>query len=226
MKAPFLPHNAAGRRAWLQNFSGKLPKYSATVGVTDEEVTQTAADYVFFDYVCNAHQQHAKTTTDWTRYKNAAATGTVLGDLPTTPVLGTPPAAVPPGIFRRAAMLAARIKKHPGYTEPMGADLSIIGAEQVIDLNSLKPQLKITLRSGQPNLGWIKQGMDGLEILVDRNDGKGFVFLAFATIPDYLDNAPLPAPGTSAVWKYKAIYRLSDERAGEWSDVATISVMG
>jgi hypothetical protein len=67
--------------------------------------------------------------------------------------------------------------------------------------------------------------MDGLEILVDRGTGA-FGFLALDTIPDYLDTAPLPAAGSSAVWKYKAIYRLADEQVGQWSDVASISVMG
>ena len=46
---------------------------------------------------------------------------------------------------------------------------------------------------------------------------------------DYLDTAPLPAPGTSAVWKYKAIYRLGDDparRDGQWSDVVSIPVAG
>ena len=38
--------------------------------------------------------------------------------------------------------------------------------------------------------------------------------------------SPLPAAGTSAVWKYKAIYRLNDAQVGQWSDVATIGVMG
>ena len=66
------------------------------------------------------------------------------------------------------------------------------------------------------------------EILVDRGTGT-FSFLAFHTIPDYLDTAPLPAPGTSAVWKYKAIYRLGDDpaaRDGQWSDVVSIPVAG
>jgi len=44
---------------------------------------------------------------------------------------------------------------------------------------------------------------------------------------DYLDTARgLPAPGASAVWKYKAIYRLGDEQVGQWSGEARISVMG
>jgi hypothetical protein len=36
----------------------------------------------------------------------------------------------------------------------------------------------------------------------------------------------LPAAGTSAVWKYKAVYRLNDQPVGPWSGVATVGVMG
>jgi len=36
---------------------------------------------------------------------------------------------------------------------------------------------------------------------------------------------PLPAPGAGAVWKYKAIYGLRDEQAGQCSDAASVSVM-
>jgi hypothetical protein len=59
------------------------------------------------------------------------------------------------------------------------------------------------------------------------NLGAGtFNFPALDTIPDYLGTTALPAPGASAVWKYKAIYRLGDEQVGQWSDEARISVMG
>ena len=40
--------------------------------------------------------------------------------------------------------------------------------------------------------------------------------------PGYLDTEPLPA--TSAVWKYKGIFRKDDQRVGLWSDVAAIPV--
>jgi hypothetical protein len=181
---------------------------------------------VFFDYICDAKNQHAQTTENWTTYKNQARNGDgILGAMPTTPALGAPPPMVPANIFGRASALAARIKKHPNYTDAMGQDLGIIGAEQTMDLAAMKPILKITLQAGRPNVGWKKQGMDGLEISVDRGTGT-FAFLAFDTMPDYLDTAPLPAAGTSAVWRYKAIYRLHDEEVGQWSDIATISVMG
>ncbi len=227
-KSPFIPPTDAEKRLWLNNFSSKLGTYAATVGVTAAEVTATAADNLLFGYVVDAHHQHAQTTQNWTAYKNGARGGPTLGAMPTTPALGAPPPLVPPNIFGRAAALAGRIKKHPGYTEAIGQDLGLIGADITIDLATLKPILVVALKAAHPNVGWTKQGMDGLEILVDRGAGA-FSFLAFDTIPDYLDTAPLPAPGASAVWKYKAIYRLGDDpavRDGQWSDVVSIPVAG
>jgi hypothetical protein len=225
-KAPFLPKDEPGKRKWLTNYAAKLPTYAPTVGVTPAEVTQAAADATFFSYVCDAHDQHTKTTRDWTAFKNAAAGGNALGILPTTPALPAAPPAVPPNIFGRNSALAVRIKKHPNYTEAMGQDLGIIGADQTIDYTSLKPVLKIVLQAGHPVIGWRKQGMDSLELWVDRGDGKGSVFLAIDTVPDYTDTAALPAPGASAVWKYKGIYREADAQVGQWSDVVSTTVAG
>lgn len=225
-KAPFLPKDEPGKRKWLNNYAAKLPTYAPKVGVTAAEVTQAAADAAFFNYVCDAHAQHTKTTRDWTAYKHAAAHGDALSDLPVTPALPTPPATVPPDIFGRNCTMAARIKKHPNYTDAIGQDLGIIGAEQTIDYSSLKPTLTLTLQAGHPEISWRKQGMDSLELWVDRGDGKGFAFLAVDTVPDYTDTATLPAPGGSAVWKYKSIYREADTQVGQWSDVASITVAG
>jgi len=225
-KSPFLPKDEPGKRKWLTNFSAKLPTYAATVGVTATEFTQAAADAAFFNYICDAHNQHTKTTRDWTAFKQAAASGSALGTLPTTPALPAAPPAVPPNIFGRNSALAARIKKHPNYTEAMGQDLGIIGAEQTVDYTSLKPGLQTTLQAGHPIISWRKQGMDSLELWVDRGDGKGFVFLAIDTVPGYTDTAALPAPGASAVWKYKGIYRETDAQVGQWSDVVSIPVAG
>jgi hypothetical protein len=225
-KAYFIPPNVPGKRLWLGNFSGKLPKDGPNVGVTPAEIAQTTADNLYFGYVCDLHHQHTKTTQDWTAYKSALIRGSNLGDLPVTPDPGTPPPAVPAGIFTRASTLAARIKKHPNYNEAIGQDLGIIGSEQIIDYVNLKPVLTLVMKAGHPHILWIKQGMDGVEILVDRGDGKGFGFLAYATLGDFLDTAPLPAAGTSVVWKYKAIYREGDTQVGQWSDVASIAVLG
>ena len=56
--------------------------------------------------------------------------------------------------------------------------------------------------------------------------GSGaYAFLDLDLHPHFVDKSPLPGSGHSEVWKYKAIYRLSDERIGQWSDEVSIPVM-
>ena len=118
----------------------------------------------------------------------------------------------------------ARIKKQPGYTESIGEALRIIGAEQTVDLTVVKPVLRVSQTAGGVLVQWTKKGLDGVELHVDR--GAGFGFLAIDTVPDYTDTQALPAAGQSALWKYKAVYRLADERVGHWSDVVSLAVAG
>lgn len=225
-KTPFMPRDDDGKRDWLNNFAAKIATYAASIGVTTAEVAATKADALFWTWLLDARNQFIAYAQQWTAFKNAAREGAALGAMPTAPVLPAAPPAVPAGIFTRAALLAARIKKHPGCTAAIAQNLNIVGPDQTVDPTTMKPVLTLTLQAGQPNVRWKKQGMDGLQILVDRGDGNGFVFLAVDTVPDYRDTAALPAPGASVVWKYKAIYRLNDEPVGQWSDVASISVMG
>jgi hypothetical protein len=177
---------------------------------------------LFFNYCLNSVGQVAAYSQQWTAYKNGNAAA--LGVYPAAPVFGVAAAMVAPGIFGRATALVARIKVAPGYTDSIGQALQLIGADQTVDVNSMKPVITSDLDAGQVDIGWTKQGMDGIEIQVDR--GTGFVFLAIDTIPGYTDTAPMPAAGQSALWKYKAIYRQGDDRVGQWSDVVSIPVAG
>ena len=225
-KAYYLPPDDEGKDSLLTNLAGKVGTYKTTVGLEDAVVTSTQADAAFFHYARLSAQSVANFAQQWTSYKNAARNGTgpSLGPTPVMPSLGTAPTAVAPGIFKRLAALVTRIKAHPGYTNAIGQDLDIIGAEQTLDTANAKPGLKLELAAGHPNVKWTKGGFDALEIWVDR--GSGFVYLATDTVPDYLDTAPLPAAGASALWKYKAIYRLNDTQVGQWSDVVSIAVAG
>jgi len=225
-KSYYLPSDDNGKGSWLNNYAAKLPSYSATLGLPQADVDSTTADAAFFTYALNCMGQVASYSQQWTAYKNAARNGNAptLGPEPIAPVFAPAPAPVAPGIFGRATLLAARIKVAPGYTPSIGEALRIIGAEQTVDYTTMKPVFTAKLDAGQVIIGWTKQGMDGLEIWVDR--GTGFVFLAVDTVPDYTDTAALPAAGQSALWKYKAIYRHGDDRAGQWSDVVSIPVAG
>jgi hypothetical protein len=220
----YLSSTDAGRRKWLTNFANKIAIHGPTVGVSATEIPAVQAGATAYAYVCDVRELLAQYTQRWTSYKNALSNGGALGAIPAALALPAAPTAVPADIFGRNTNLAARIKRHPGYSESIGQDLAIIGAEVAeIDTSTLKPLLTLSLAAGHPNIGWAKQGMDALEIHVDR-DGKGFVFLTIDTIPNYLDTAPLPTANASAVWKYKAIYRQEDAPVGQWSDVASIAV--
>lgn len=225
-KAYYLPTDDAGKASWLSSLANKLPTYQVALGLSAADVAGTQADAVYFVYVLQAQSEVAAHSQQWTSYKNAARSGTgpSLGAVPVPPAAVTAPPAVAPGIFPRATALVNRIKVSPGYTESIGMALGIIGVDPNIDVTTMKPVLTADLIAGQVVVGWTKQGMDGVEIHVDRGDGKGFVFLAIDTVPDYNDTATLPPAGQSALWKYMAIYRLADERVGKWSDVVSIAV--
>jgi hypothetical protein len=100
----------------------------------------------------------------------------------------------------------------------IGHARQIIGSEQTIDAASLNHLINAILAAWGVIIGWIKQGMDALELWVDRGDGKGFVFLDIDSIPDNTDTAAMPPAGQSALWKYKGIYIPADQRVGQWSE--------
>jgi len=223
-KTYYLPTDDAGKLAWLTNLGAKLPGYKTILNLTDADISGVQADNTFFAFVLNSNNQVAAYAKQWTTYKNTARSGgdASLAILPVAPVFTSPAVTVEPDIFGRATALVARIRVATGYTQAIGQALRIIGADNPVDPSTLKPVLDVEVDAGQVNVGWTKQSADGIEIWVDRGDGKGFIFLAIDTIPDYTDTQPLPA--TAAVWKYKAIYIIADERVGSWSDVVSLPV--
>ncbi len=228
MKSYWLAKDDPGKRDWVNHFAPTLLQQASTVGVSTAEVTSVTADAAWFDYIVRAQDAAASYAQQWTAYRNLARNGTAtaMGPKPVFPDLGTAPDPVAPNIFGRITLLVGRIKKHPGYNPAIGQSLDIIGTEQTVDTTTAQPTLKLELQAGQPNVKWKKGSFDGVEIWVDRGTGTGFVFLAIDTVPDYLDTHALPAPGATALWKYKAIYRLADEPVGLWSNEVSIAVRG
>ena len=232
MKQRYMPIDENSRLVWLANFVTKFSSlyYNSLGGFTTSDAIQCTNDLAFYTFLINFKATLRSKTTDWVAYVQLASNGhtgvAALGPIPVMPVLPTTlPTVVLPDIFGRIALLVARIKLAPNYTPAIGMDLGIIGADDTTNVNTMKPVLDITLQAGHPNLGWVKHGMQGIDIYVDRGGGV-FVFLARDTEPDYLDTAALPAAGQSAVWRYKAIYILHDAPCGQWSDVVSVSVMG
>lgn len=216
--------------AQLENFADKLSSYAATFGLTIAEVDAVNADREFYVFVMLRSGQADFFTQDWTKLKDQVRYGTggaVIGPFPVPPDVSSPPAVTPlPNVEKRFRDLAQRLKKHPNYTKAIGEDLGIEApVETPPDLSTSQPLIKLRIVGAQVEVGWTKGKFSALEIMVSRN-GAAFEFLTIDSIPNYIDTAAMPPAGQTQLWKYKAIYRLGDQRVGQWSDEVSISVKG
>ncbi len=224
-KSYYLPTDDGGKADLLAHFAAKLPQYADTLEISAADVASAQADAANFRYDLQCQQHSQAYAQQWTNHKNILRDGGADHADPPAPLIlpeGPPPVA--PGVIPRFTALVQRIKNHKKYTPAIGQDLGIVGSEQVIDTSTWKPSLGVKVEAKRPTVTWTKGKADALEIWVNRGDG--FVFLAIDLKPDYPDTAPLPAPGGSALWKYRAIYILDDQQVGQWSDDISVTVGG
>ncbi|MBI4711722.1 MAG: hypothetical protein HY762_00185 [Planctomycetes bacterium] len=225
--AYYLPETDGGKLGFLKNFALKLPGYATALGITPAEVTSVVNDAVAFKYILTMNEGYKTDKQEVSKYKDTmrdGPVGTSMGPWPTPSPLPAAPALVEAGIFARIRKMVGRIKNHPAYNKGIGEDLGIVGDEQTIDIPNLKPALKYRLDAGRPLIIWLKGPADSIDIYVDRKDGKGFVYLANDSQPDYLDTFPIPAGVTTAVWDYKAVYRIGDDPVGQFSEPIQVTV--
>ncbi|MBS4027805.1 MAG: hypothetical protein KGZ58_04120 [Ignavibacteriales bacterium] len=226
MAKPYLPNSDQGKVTWLNNFSAKLATHGATVGVSPDEIASTSNDADEFSLLINLVASLTSAKEQAVSYKNLirdAPLGSAGGDFPSIPEITLPATMVAPGIFTRVRLLVQRIKNHQNYTEAIGNDLDIIGAEETPPMapSLLKPVLKLAYVNGHVDIIWTKPlNVSGIFIQVNRGDGQ-WVFLAFDTIPNYTDTMAITQ---LALWKYRGIYMLDDAQVGQWSDTVQIAV--
>ena len=220
----FMPNTDGGKADLLDHVASTLPHYAALLAVTNEDLASFQADALAFRYTLKSLTDMQAYSHHWTEFKNLLRDGGAgSADWVVAPMLLEPmPAAVSPGIIPRFSTLVAHLKSHKNYTSAIGLDLGLIGSTTVEDPSTWKPILTAQNKAGHPIIAWTKGAAAAIEIWVDRGDGAGFSFLTINTEPNTNDTQPLPA--TSAIWKYKAIYRLHDEQVGQWSDVLSVTV--
>lgn len=231
-KSDFLRQNEPAFSGQQKTFKNTIGSYAVLVGVSPAQVTAQAADSDYYEYTLACREIAQNSAQQWSDWRNLMRNG---GTPPPTGAPVVPPVfpdavpAVEPGIEARFRALVKQIKASPGYNTGIGEALGIEGAVQVApDFAALQPIITVEIAGGSVAIGWGWQGnsafLDMLEIEVDRNDGKGFVMLAFDTTPNYVDTTPFPATPTK--WTYRAIYRLNDSRVGQWSSPVNVTVGG
>jgi hypothetical protein len=215
--------------AQLLTFKNAIGGYAPGLGLTPAQVTTQAADADYFDYAVTRQTIASNDAQQWTGWKDLIRGGG------TPPGCGRAGVSRPPGRRRprrpphrpRFRALVKLIKANPAYSEAMGQALGIEGSQQLSpDYTTLAPVIDLSISGGQVSVNWGWQGFSAFlnqcELQVDRADSKGFVLLAIDTTPGYTDTTPFPS--APAKWTYQAIYRVGDNRVGQWSNPVSIAV--
>lgn len=243
VKDPYLPLTETDRLNWLDNFTAKLPGYQTRLNLIAAEVTQLVNDDADLHVITNfqnAMREYKHSVTTWKNHLlHGSKPAVALSPLSAPPAVPAFSSTLKADVLLRISKMVKAIKASSNYTETIGRDLGIIGADPAHTpvggsnlptqkTAALKPVLKITLNKGnRPWLRWRKGRTHALKIWVDRNDGKGFVLLTVATHHAYTDMFALPAKDVAIVWKYRAIFLdKHEEEEGQVSEVVQITVTG
>lgn len=224
-----IPRDDAGKLALLQHLAATLPNYAAALEISTDDLTLVKAGAGWFEYILNAQDAAQDYTSALFALKRVLRDGpkSAIVDPPPMPAIPSAPPLSPfADIFGFVGALITRIKKHKNYTEAIGQALRIIAAQSPgVDPSTLQSVLSVDFQGGHPVLSWKNNGADALELEADHGEGS-FKLMNIRMSSGYRDSTPLPAPGTAAVWKYRGIYLIRDERVGHWSQVLEVGVKG
>jgi len=228
----YYPTSAAEQIVWLENFRNKLPSHATALGLSSAQSDAGVADARALIYILGSWLPAVR---NWGKSCTDAAAAAQSGDGTTAialPVFTAP--ALPTGVvlgnndaLNRVFALVQALKGATGYTEAIGTDLGILGAQQTApDLATVQPAITAAISGAAVEIGWGWGGnsafLDLCEIQVDR--GSGWTLLTYDSTPGYTDTAAHPATPTK--WKYRAIYRVGDHQVGLWSTEASVTVGG
>jgi hypothetical protein len=227
MRKFYLPAGDLDKLEWLGNFNGKIGAYATLLGISVSEVTDIASYHKMLQYILGLIDTIRSYSQDVTKYKNlliVAPLGTVIGDPPPLPTLLPTPATTAAGIFTIISGIVKRIKGSGNYTEAIGEDLRVIGADIFDDNSTKKPALKLTLDVENPKVKYKKNRTQGINLYRDLGNGDGFKLLIRVNKAEFVDSVPFPVGVNSLVVKYKGVYVVDDMEVGIPSDEATITV--
>jgi hypothetical protein len=173
--------------------------YSATLGLTKDQVNGQAAAADYFHYVLACQAAMRNGAQQWSSWKTAERNGGTqppAGE-PMPPTFPPAVPAVPLGIEPRFRALVKLIKANANYNEAMGEALGIEGAQQAgPDLTAIQPNIEARISGTTVRVDWGWQGqsafLDMIELQVDRAGGQNFAFLANDTTP--ATSTPRPSP--------------------------------
>jgi hypothetical protein len=223
----YLPSSDEAFDTWMQTFITNLLLHSGELGIDPLDVAPLQNDRDAWAHAVGRMDQAKTYSQQYAAFKRGQRYGD--GPAPAAPVVAADgpgdPAPVAEGIERRFREMARQVKASAGYTEAIGESLGIIAPDAGFDPELGKPELDLRLvGGGLVEVRWKRGKYEALRIELDT--GAGFSLLAVDTKPHYTDTTPAPAAGASQLRKYRAVYLMDDQPAGQWSDTAEIAVPG
>ena len=229
-RQPYFPRLTGLRAAWFNHYATQLPLANAALALPAASVTDTVADAKFCEHACGlwltAVREFGPAST--------AAIEDLLGTsgaadfvLPvfTPPALPAGVVAVPPGALLRIFAFVQTIKASPNYTEAIGLQLGIVGAEDTAE--NPVPTFALTLERNGTQQGvrvaFKKYGRDGV-VIHSKRGGSPWELLAIDLASPYLDERPLLAPGAPEVREYRLQFYDDAAPVGDFTDVASVTV--
>lgn len=220
----YVPDRDSDKVTWLNNFVSKFSGYASLLGFTSEEAGQINDDAIMFAYCVGQVVLFKTEKQERVKFKNLVsngAIGTPIGDFPSVPTIPSPPDAVPAGIFKRMAKTVQRIKNHPKYTDIIGKDLGIIGAEDTFNPDEYKTELTTEVFPGHVRISFVKGDVEAVNIHSRTEGETDWVFLATDQHSPYNDSRPLADPNTPETREYMGMGVIDDEEIGQPSDIAS-----
>jgi hypothetical protein len=223
-KKEYMPRNDQDKATWLKNFANKLPSYATALKVSANELQSVTDDANVFAYTLECLEMVKTYNLQMTAFKDTLRDGSKTNQtavMPAPPVFPTAPTMVDDGIFARIRKLVQNIKTQKAYTQDIGKALGIIGESEVVDYNTMKPELSAMLTGGKVVVKWKKGKADSINMYVKRGTAD-YVLAGNDAKPPFDDPTALPTEATT--WTYKAMYVVKDVEVGQISNEVSILV--
>lgn len=216
---------------WLNNFAAAFAARAAALGFNEAEGAQVRADAAMLSYLVGdlvpAYKAALNTRTAYKALVMNGPAGETGGDPPAAPALASPPPTVPPGIVPRLRRLVQRIQVAPAYTEAVGSELGITGAEAggpSGPASSAKPKVTAAaLAGGRVRVEFNKAGFDGVQVEGRRAGETAWQPLGTDSFSPYTDERPPLEAGRPEVREYRLRFVERDEPVGDWSDIVPVT---
>lgn len=216
----WFPKTMPGRLAFFQNFRVKIGKYGPELGFPPEKVEamENLADEFIASYTwvrsCEATMKAAFA------WRDAVYGDWESGmDAPAAPVFPPPPLLnSKQGIIERMYKFRGQIVSSPAYTEGLGRDLGLVGAEiQRPQAASLAPELRVSSTAGHTvSIAGNMRKMNAVAVEYKPQNGNWSLAAFLTNLPASVVIAPAE-PGALERGSIRAIFYRKNEPFGNYS---------